>query len=393
MLDLTIITNILAITHNIIIHNPIIYGVIKGIMILAFVVWGIFSAYHVLGLIASKMYKPSSSNKKIDAEIVIVSVANNKVRDSLMESMNHNSKYGSITLLIDEDSELIDELRDVYNTIVVPKWYRNDLIGKGRALNYFAENVARDDKWYIFFDDDNLLLDDYIFYEISEYDKRGYVAANPILIPRQGNSKMAYIMDWVRYFDDLLVFRFFTGLLGKPLIGMHGEMFTVKGSVLREIGYKHKTLTEDFRFACELVKKGYKTWQSRSRVSILSPNSIKDLSRQRGRWFNGLINDLSSTRLYMQIIVLIRLVAWIIGVFGSWAFAPLWIYFDPFYYSIVGGIIYWYIYIYGVKRLGDYKYLVLIPIYGILESFSWIKGIRCKEYVVINKNRVSLSIK
>ena len=37
-------------------------------------------------------------------------------------------------------------------------------------------------------------------------------------------------MDFIRKYDDVTVFRFFTGLLGIPYIGMHGEMLTVKGS-------------------------------------------------------------------------------------------------------------------------------------------------------------------
>ncbi len=362
--------------------NPFTNIILNVIMYLAFIAWSVFAAYHIIGLISFKLYKVKKSNMRYNAEIVIVTKGNGEVKESLEECVNYNKKYGNITILTDEDSEInIDNVDIIY----VPKDYRNDLIGKGRALNYFVEKFVKDEKWYIFLDDDNLLLTDDIFYEISIYDKLGYVAANPILIPRLGLSKITYIMDWVRYFDDILVFRAFTGLLAKPLMGMHGEMFTVKGRILKEIRFEHKTLTEDFRFAIDLVKLRYKTWQSMSKVSILSPNSINDLYKQRGRWFKGLANDIKNANLIMKIIVSIRLVSWIIGIFGSWAFAILWPIFTPFWYSIIGAIIYWYIYAYGIKRLGMYEYIVLIPIFGILESFSWIKGIRIKEYVVINK--------
>ncbi|GIU72055.1 MAG: egghead [Candidatus Nitrosocaldaceae archaeon] len=387
-------TELYIILINNIYLDPVGNYITKGIMFSAYFVWSVFSAYYMIGLFAYKRYKPLKDTFKTHAELVIVTVGNNNIKDSLIEAIEENSKFGSINILIEEDAELIDYIRNMnVNIIEVPKMYRNDLIGKGRALNYFAENIAEDNKWYIFLDDDNILLNDDIFYEINIYDRLGYVAANPILVPRISNSKITYIMDWIRYFDDLLVFRTFTGLLKRPLIGLHGEMLTVKGKVLREIGFKDKTLTEDFRFGCELVRKGYKTWQSNTKVSILSPNNIGDLYKQRGRWFSGLIHDVSTSVPLMRIIVLTRLISWILGIFGSWVFAILWILFEPFWYTIVGGVLYWYIYAYGVKRVGDWKFLFLIPIYGILESSSWIKGVGCKEFVVIDKNHIKLDVR
>ncbi len=371
--------------------NPITNSIIKGVMFIAFTVWSVFLAYHIIGLIAYKKYKTLKSNNRAPAEIVIVTIGNRNVRDSLFDSIEYNKVYGDITILTEDNADMIEEIRYMnVNVIEVPREYRRDLVGKGRALNYFAEYIAEDDKWYIFLDDDNFLLDDNIFYEIHTYESLDYVAANPILVPRKSSSKITYVMDWMRYFDDQLTFKAFTGLFAKPLIGMHGEMFTIKGKILKEIGFNKRTLTEDFRFSCELVRKGYKTWQSSSRISILSPNSIEDLYKQRGRWFNGLIHDVNNSVLSMKIIVWIRLISWMLGIFGSWAFSPLWILFDPFWYAIPGGIMYWYMYIYGVKKLGSWRFLLLIPIYGILESFSWVKGVRCKEYVVIDKNYIRL---
>ncbi len=49
----------------------------------------------------------------------------------------------------------------------------------------------------------------------------------------------------------------------------------LKGSVLREIGFDFNSITEDFRFAMELCKRGYKTWHSSTKVSIKSANSIR----------------------------------------------------------------------------------------------------------------------
>ena len=269
---------------------------IELLQYIAFFCWAWFTVFIILGIVG-QIYRPKRSRKKAEnVECVIVSVANRKVEKSLFECITHTKKMldNHLWLLVDEGSELIPQLKDQLkenSLVIVPRSYRRDLIAKGRAINYFIEKEVKPDKWYAFIDDDNLILDDSFLYETPYYAEMGYVAMNPVLVPRKGKSTFTYIMDSIRYFDDLMIFRFFTGLLKRPLIGLHGELLTVKGEVLKEIGYSNPSLVEDFRFASELVKRNYKTWQSASRVSIKSPNSLADLLKQRGRWFKGLLRD------------------------------------------------------------------------------------------------------
>ena len=54
-------------------------------------------------------------------------------------------------------------------------------------------------------------MDEKFLYEIPAYEKEGAVAANGILLPRYSNNKITYIADFLRYFDDLTLFRFLTG--------------------------------------------------------------------------------------------------------------------------------------------------------------------------------------
>jgi cellulose synthase/poly-beta-1,6-N-acetylglucosamine synthase-like glycosyltransferase len=173
---------------------------------------------------------------------------------------------------------------------------------------------------------------------------------NPVLTMRKGKNTLTYIMDSIRLYDDLTVYRFFTGLLGNPLVGLHGELLCVKGEVLKKIGYDHHTITEDFHFAAELVKRHYKTWQSKTQVSLKSPNSMHDLFRQRGRWFKGIVLELKNSTLPMQLIVGTRVSFWALGLFGSWAFAFLWPMWGPLWPALPGGIAYWLLYSYGVVK-------------------------------------------
>ena len=364
--------------------------IVEILQYIAFFCWSCFSAFTILGLIA-QVYKPKMADKKADnVDLVIVSVATAKVEKSLMECITDAKKFGcKLWVVVDEGAELIPRLREELgdSLVIVPASYRPDLIGKGRAINYFVDNVVSQDRWYAFIDDDNLILDDAFLYEIPYYEKEGYVAMNPILVPRNGRCLLTYIMDFVRYFDDILVYRSFTGLMKRPLVGFHGELLTVKGRVLKEIGFGHASITEDFRFASELVRRGYKVWQSRTRVSIKSPNSVMDLLKQRGRWFNGIISDYRYCPILMKVVVSLRMILWILGIFGSWSLSPLWLLWKAFYWSIPGGICYLVMYAYGVIKSRRLLYFVFIPIFGIIETISFIAGLRRqKNFVVIDKN-------
>jgi cellulose synthase/poly-beta-1,6-N-acetylglucosamine synthase-like glycosyltransferase len=362
-------------------------NIIDLLQYIAFFSWACFTIFVIIGIIG-QAYKPKKAKRKAEnVELVLVTVANKKVEKSLFECIAHTEKNfrNRLRIVVDEGSELIDKIKEK-SLVIVPTHYRRDLVGKGRAINYFIEKEVQPDVWYAFIDDDNLIMDDQFLYEIPYHEKMGYVAMNPILVPRKGKSTITYIMDSIRYFDDLTSFKFFTGLIKRPLIGLHGELLVVKGSILKEIGFNKHSLTEDFRFASELCRRGYKVWQSSTHVSVKSPNCINDLMKQRGRWFIGVVNDWKHSPPLMKAIVGLRMLIWVFGIFGSWALSPLWHFWKAFYFALPGGIFYWVMYTYGVIKSRKMCYFLLIPIFGIIETLSIYKGLKQKKFVVIDKN-------
>ena len=374
-------------------------------------------------------YKAESAPSRANnVQFIIISQASRKVRNSLLDCISNTRiqfPWVPLSIVIDEGSELTDDLLRLVNVtqqqittsikdstsahqkgsiiarqrdtsedlkiIVVPDRYRKDLVGKGRAINYFIDRYVIDEnKWYSFIDDDNIILDDKFLYEIPYYEQRGYVAFNPTITARTGNSRFIWIMDFIRKYDDVTVFRFFTGLLGIPYIGMHGEMLTVKGSVLREIKYDFYSITEDFRFTAELIKRKMKVWQSKTNICIRSANNINDILCQRGRWFKGISLDLKYCPPLMRMIVTSRIVLWITAIFGTWALSPLWLYWGIHWQSeifIVSGIYPWIIFIHAIIKNKEPLYCILfIPLFGILESISYWFGIHNKGFYVIDKN-------
>jgi len=361
--------------------------IVEIIQTIAYSCWLMFLFWTLMAIL-TVFHKPKkSATRAKNVEIVIVSIANNKVRDSLKETIVNVEKLGLKShVLVDEGSELIPELpKD--KLVVVPSTYKPFLIAKGRAMSYFVENYVQGNKWYGFVDDDNLVLDDGFLYEIPYYEERGYVAMNGFLTMRKGRSILAYVMDSIRIFEEFATFKFFTGIIGKSYAGLHGELLCVKGETLKEIGYDHKTITEDFRFSCELVKRGYKTWQSKTRVSLKSPNNLRDLMRQRARWFRGIILDLSNAAVSMKLIMGTRVFFWAMGFFGSWAFAFLWPFWGTFWPAVPGGIAYWLLYASGVAKANKWEYFLLIPLTGIIEGLSLLYTFKQKGFVVIDKRQ------
>jgi len=390
---------------------------------------GIYSVFVIIGIVGFHYKAESVPTRANNVEFIIISQASRKVKNSLLDCISNTRiqfPWVPLSLVIDEGSELTDLLLRLVNVtqqqitttniidsmvahqkesiiarqrdtskdlkiIVVPDRYRKDLVGKGRAINYFIDGYVIDEnKWYSFIDDDNIILDDKFLYEIPYYEQRGYVAFNPNITARTGNSRFIRIMDFIRKYDDVTVFRFFTGLLGIPYIGMHGEMLTVKGSVLREIKYDFYSITEDFRFTAELIKRKMKVWQSKTNVSIKSANNINDILRQRGRWFKVISLDLKYCPPLMRMIVTSRMVLWIIAIFGTWALSPLWLSWGIHWQSelfIVSGVYPWIIFIYAIIKNKEPLYCILfIPLFGILESISYWFGINNKGFYVIDKN-------
>jgi cellulose synthase/poly-beta-1,6-N-acetylglucosamine synthase-like glycosyltransferase len=355
--------------------------------------WTAISAYAIVLIITLTLYSSKKDKEKAsNAVLVIVSIASKKVKDILYKNISYHKKFGlPIYLVIDDGADLQEELskRKDIKLVVVPKSFRHDLFGKGRALRYFVENKVRNDLWYVFLDDDNLILNDSFLYEIPYYEKKGYVAFNPVLFPRRGKSYIAYIMDFARYLDDISFFRLFTGIVKKPYVGLHGELLGVKGSFLTRVNAFNKpSKVEDFHFSIEVVKNNGKTWQSNTKVSILSPNSIKDLIKQRARWYSGMTEDSKHAPIKMRIIIAFKTFSRTLGLIGLWILLPFVNYWIIALIIIPSSLIYWVVYIYGVKKAGKIRYIITLPIFGILEGFGLLYGLTKvgkKEFIVIDK--------
>jgi cellulose synthase/poly-beta-1,6-N-acetylglucosamine synthase-like glycosyltransferase len=136
------------------------------------------------------------------------------------------------------------------------------------------------------------------------------------------------------------------------------------------------TVTEDFRFAMELLRRRYKTFQSATRVSIRSPNTLADFVRQRARWANAL-RDAARYRNAPYI-------GLIAAGFALWTAVPLTLLYGPGIPLLISAV-YAAVYLYG--SLKAKRYVLDVWLASLLELVGLAAGIikKGKTFYVLDK--------
>jgi egghead protein (zeste-white 4 protein) len=157
--------------------------------------------------------------------------------------------------------------------------------------------------------------------EFIELDgDRFFLAQGILTFPHELTpSKFCRLADSIRPADDLTRFAFFTGLLGTPLGGLHGEHLVIRADIEDEIGWDFPdTVVEDAYFAIEFaVKYPGRSTTLNSYSYGASPASVRDLLRQRRRWTEGLLHLAFNRRL-----PLLPKLPLVYSIF-TWSLAPL----------------------------------------------------------------------
>jgi egghead protein (zeste-white 4 protein) len=172
---------------------------------------------------------------------------------------------------------------------------------KTRANQYAMERRRRQgnnsrDVFVYHIDDDTSVGTDTVA-SIAEFitnnrDGKHLIAQGILAFPRELTpSTFANLADSVRPADDATRFKFFTGLLGTPLGGLHGEHLLARADIEEQIGWDFpNTVIEDAFFALQFAElyPGRAAWLN-SFCYGASPSNIKDFVRQRRRWAEGLL--------------------------------------------------------------------------------------------------------
>jgi egghead protein (zeste-white 4 protein) len=198
----------------------------------------------------------------------------------------------TLWVVTDHDSPGLETLRLWrwelgFNLVVVPPEYGRGRY-KSRAIQYFINRHVDPRKWYVFLDDDSYPLDDRFLCELRDE----VPVYNGYIYPRRGRSILAWVADGSRYYHSLTRQRLALNVFHKPVYGLHGELLIVKGWVLKRIPMASDSLAEDALYAARLIRAGIPVGMVSTRVSILSPHSVRDFWRQRARWNLGALRDM-----------------------------------------------------------------------------------------------------
>lgn len=179
---------------------------------------------------------------------------------------------------------------------------------KTRANHYamelrrvLGENTAAT---YVYHLDDDTHVDADTIASLAEFIEtsqgRYLLAQGTLAFPHELTpSRFCRLADSIRPADDLTRFAFFTGSLGTPLGGLHGEHVIIRADVEDEIGWDFPdTVIEDAYFAIEFSRRypGRSTTLNSYSYGA-SPASIGDLVKQRRRWIEGLLRLAKNGRL------------------------------------------------------------------------------------------------
>ena len=345
--------------------TPLWQTVLFWLRILAFtpLLWALFT---FLGLIRGhpqdvKLIDDISLGWDRQALLVISYVSKGENQKALKRSLQQtqnilDSMNVSYEIEVVTDIEVPEELRiqDTKGPIyyyLVPQHYKgrkNMLKYKARALQYNLSqrdvrfnargetDLHNRDVWILHLDEESIITPQVIIGIkdfIEKYSLRkseGAIGQGEILYNsyKYGEKIIITAMDSLRTGDDLGRFRFQYMVANKPMAGMHGSYVLMPAVIEKAIGWdwgSRSILAEDTYFALKAMEKNIKFDWVNGFIREQSPFSIRDMIKQRMRWYNGrlLIVTDKSLKLSKRIILGYFLGSWIVGWIGSVLFVFL----------------------------------------------------------------------
>jgi len=259
---------------------------------------------NLAGLLLYKDPKQSPAVKKDIQNLAIVYVTRGTNTEALNRAVKQ-TKYIAQMMSVEpmiyvvSDQEVIVP-RGTLN-IVVPQEYSpsNGSKWKARALEFFRLGVVASTREpyqvYLHLDEESVISMDLI-YGINEFIVNGNpktIGQGEILYNAHnyGNNLVTTAVDCLRTGDDLGRFRLQYKLFKKPIFGIHGSFILVNGCDYKDLSFDHGgkgSITEDAYFGLVASQKGFNFEWVNGTVHEQFPFTIKDIIKQRRRWFNGI---------------------------------------------------------------------------------------------------------
>lgn len=255
-----------------------------------------FCLYHAVIGIAGfhKNKKFADNDNKLHKFAAIIAARNEEaVIANLIESLrmqNYPKDLIDIIVVADNCTDKTAEIAEKAGAIVYRRFNKAE-VGKGYVLRFAYDKILSERDIYdafCIFDADNV-VDRNFLKQMNHAICAGYEVAqgyrdmkNPSDSWISGGHSLFYWME-NRFFNSA---RSFLGLSAT----INGTGFMVRSSLIKEIGFKTYTCTEDIEFSLQCVISGRRVgWVPDAKVYDEQPVTLKQSMRQRVRWTNGLI--------------------------------------------------------------------------------------------------------
>lgn len=235
-----------------------------------------------------------------------------------VHSVCQNIGYKKYEVWVVTDAE--EEFRNC-RTIVVPAEFSCNAIHKARALQYAVDlrevEKKNDQDIYVFHLDDESIITTQTLCSILGFaeDSPLPISEGLIIYPVRDEDKIGItnLMDTLRPFCCYECMDFMNR--GNPAY-IHGSNLLVRSDFERDVGWNNgETIAEDSLFAVA-ARRRFRSkvfgWHG-GVIEERSPYTIKDLIKQRKRWFYGLVQNLRYVGLKDKISQIFRAVIWSSG--------------------------------------------------------------------------------
>lgn len=264
---------------------------IMGAIFLALVF--VFLMFITIVFLISKLVKEKIYPNFEPSISVIIPSYNEKenIANCLTSIINSNYPRDKIELIVVDDGS-------IDNTIQIVEEYRNVKIikqkhlGKSEALNKGIKNSTHD---FVLTVDADIILEKDALKEIIKPFSDNKVAATTGNSTVKNNNTLISIFQDIEYHYNNLIRNSFSSAFNSG-IWFFGALACYRKNVLKEIGYFRKnTLTEDIDIDLRIKKAGYKTINAhKAWCSTVVPTNLRDLYKQRYRWWIGALQSLKS---------------------------------------------------------------------------------------------------
>ncbi len=267
------------------------------IMFLSSVLFAILFAYIVIIFaiyIISRLKKQKMYDFEPRASIVVPAYNEEKnIEDCLNSIFSLNYPKDKIEIIVVDDGSK-DSTISIIKKFKNVKLLQQKHLGKVEALNLGIKNSSYE---FVFTIDSDTTLDKNCLKDlISPFEDKGIGATT-------GNNKVKNKHSIITMFQNIeynmgnLIRNSFSTTFNNG-IWFSGSLACYRKSVLEKVGYfKKDTMAEDQDIALEIKKSGFKTICSPTAYGYtIVPDKIKDLYRQRVRWWIGALQSMIKNR-------------------------------------------------------------------------------------------------